>query len=63
MDVTYLIKFKEENNVLSINDLCKKLNLSRKKVENLIKLNNIPCINHKHVKFFKFEIYEYLKSL
>ena len=26
-----LTKFKEENNVLSINDLCKKLNLSRKK--------------------------------
>ena len=25
MDVTYLIKFKEENNVLSINDLCKKI--------------------------------------
>ena len=31
MDVAYLIKFKEENNVLSINDLCKKLNLGRKK--------------------------------
>ena len=61
MDVTYLIKFKEENNVLSINDLCKKLNLGRKKVENLIKLHNIPCINHKRVKFFTFETYEYLK--
>ena len=58
-----LIKFKEENNVLSINDLCKKLNLSRDKIENLIKLHNIPCINHKRVKFFTFETYEYLKSL
>ena len=63
MDVAYLIKFKEENNVLSINDLCKKLNLSRNKIENLIKLHNIPCINHKRVKFFTFETYEYLKSL
>lgn len=63
MNVTDLIKFKEENNVLSINDLCKKLNLSREKVENLIKLHDIPCINHKHIKFFKFETYEYLKSL
>lgn len=56
-------EFKNKNNVLSINDLSKKLKVSHNKVIKLIKLHNLSWITYNNAKFFNFNDYEYLKSL